>query len=234
MGVDQTPNGESPFFQSVNREALDFVGCNWRCLDYLPDNSKLITHYQWLRRKITKRLKEDLVAEYWGRHALPFLLGRQTPWGWKDPRTSLLLPVWRDLFPTAAVVHIVRDGRDAALSLITRELKRESVPGVFSEQEMARRYISDMRLWESYVHRIRECLPLFQKHATLQYERLLSSPMEEMEKLVGLLELRPGDPVREIVAIVDPSRTNRHSTGQFSWARGIVDDMPLLREMGYT
>src|SRR5690606_33596327 len=31
-------------------------------------------------------------------------------WAWKDPRTSLTLPIWREVFPRAQVVHIIRNG----------------------------------------------------------------------------------------------------------------------------
>lgn len=41
-------------------------------------------------------------------------------WGWKDPRTSLTLPYWLRLFPTARVIHVHRDPARAARSLHAR------------------------------------------------------------------------------------------------------------------
>ena len=41
-------------------------------------------------------------------------------WGWKDPRTSLTLPYWLRLFPTARVIHVHRDPAQAARSLHAR------------------------------------------------------------------------------------------------------------------
>ena len=46
------------------------------------------------------------------------------PWGWKDPRNTFLLPLWRDIFPEAKVIHVIRNGVDVAASLLTREEKR--------------------------------------------------------------------------------------------------------------
>jgi hypothetical protein len=48
---------------------------------------------------------------------------RGAPWGWKEPRTTLFLPAWVEIFPDARVVHITRDPRAAAASIQRRELK---------------------------------------------------------------------------------------------------------------
>src|SRR5262245_13685696 len=39
------------------------------------------------------------------------------PWGFKDPRSCLLLPLYLAVFPGARVLHIVRDADDVAASL---------------------------------------------------------------------------------------------------------------------
>jgi hypothetical protein len=44
--------------------------------------------------------------------------GDASPWGWKDPRTTLLLPFWRDLVPDARFVLVYRTPWDAAASLL--------------------------------------------------------------------------------------------------------------------
>jgi hypothetical protein len=35
-------------------------------------------------------------------------------WGWKNPRSILLLPFFNDLYPSMLFLHVVRDGRDHA------------------------------------------------------------------------------------------------------------------------
>lgn len=49
-------------------------------------------------------------------------------WGWKDPRTSLTLPLWLSLFPEARVVHVLREPEAAAQS-IHRRAHREAEAG---------------------------------------------------------------------------------------------------------
>ncbi len=78
MGINQSGNGEARFFQNLNREALDVLGCNWRCIDYLPETSKLRNHYQWLRMMIVNRLERGLVAEYWGRRNTLYYLTKSS------------------------------------------------------------------------------------------------------------------------------------------------------------
>ena len=46
-----------------------------------------------------------------------------TPWGWKEPRTTLFAPCWIDIFPEARVVHVVRHPLAAAASIRERELQ---------------------------------------------------------------------------------------------------------------
>lgn len=40
---------------------------------------------------------------------------RRRPWGFKNPRCMLILPVLHQLFPGMKFVHVIRDGRDISL-----------------------------------------------------------------------------------------------------------------------
>ena len=40
---------------------------------------------------------------------------RHAPWGFKNPRTMLILPFLHEMFPDMKFVHVVRDGRDISL-----------------------------------------------------------------------------------------------------------------------
>lgn len=46
---------------------------------------------------------------------------RQEPWGWKDPRTSLTLPVYKAVLPDLKAVVIVRQANAVVESLLARE-----------------------------------------------------------------------------------------------------------------
>lgn len=40
---------------------------------------------------------------------------RRNPWGFKNPRTMLLLPFLNKMFPNMRFIHVIRDGRDISL-----------------------------------------------------------------------------------------------------------------------
>jgi hypothetical protein len=40
---------------------------------------------------------------------------RRRPWGFKNPRTLLILPILHELYPGLKFVHVIRDGRDISL-----------------------------------------------------------------------------------------------------------------------
>jgi hypothetical protein len=66
-------------------------------------------------------------------------------WGWKAPRTILLLPFVHRMLPSAQFVHLVRDGRDMAHSRNQNQLQRH---GRFvlppSDKRIPRAYASIM------------------------------------------------------------------------------------------
>jgi Sulfotransferase family len=61
----------------------------------------------------------DKVAQACFEAAWPYYAGIMTPpgaWGWKCCETAFVMPAVRRLLPTAVFVHLIRDGRDVALS----------------------------------------------------------------------------------------------------------------------
>jgi Sulfotransferase family len=52
-----------------------------------------------------------------------------TPWGWKDPRSSLTLPLWLRLFPEARILHVRRDEDAIVTSLHRRSHSWVAAPG---------------------------------------------------------------------------------------------------------
>src|SRR5208283_3337534 len=45
-------------------------------------------------------------------------------WGWKNPRSIFILPLIQSLYPDFHFVHVVRDGRDMALSVNQNQLRK--------------------------------------------------------------------------------------------------------------
>jgi hypothetical protein len=233
MGAQQTGNRESIFFQNINREALDFFGCSWRCLDFLPSADHLGSRCGSVIKFIERRLDDSLLSGHFGS---TFVQNGQERvlWGWKDPRNSLLLPVWRQVFPNARVINIYRDGRDVALSLLKRQKKIENAGDEFTADENVNRYRSNFSLWAAYIGRIRESLGLFNGNFTLQYETLLENPESEIEKLLRALNISPVNSLEMLISVVDGTRANRHGKNDYSWTTDVDIEQSLLRDLGYS
>jgi Sulfotransferase family len=81
-----------------------------QCAEYLADNLRNRFAYIFGYRKNPKGL--------W----LSMRIKLGTPWGWKEPRTTLFAPSWLELFPDARVLHVIRHPLAAAMSIRQREL----------------------------------------------------------------------------------------------------------------
>src|SRR5262249_24990394 len=70
-----------------------------------------------LSSEIAPRLRGPRAVSYlgWPRMLRFWSIDRQTGlWGWKEPRSTWTLPVWRELFPDLRAVHGMRGGVDGA------------------------------------------------------------------------------------------------------------------------
>lgn len=136
----------------------------------------------------------------------------------KNPALLPYIPVLREMFPDAKFVHIVRDARMAANSLIklyrldNAQLKKIKRTGQFDLLGLAQDFIpyprlpnlaknvaqygaDDIRttahLWNdaiSFINENKRALPSFHE---IRYEDILASPRDEIAKLFAYLELPP-------------------------------------------
>jgi hypothetical protein len=100
-----------------------------------------------------------------------------TQWGWKDPRTSLFLPLYRELIPGAGYLIIVRDYQASVNSLIKRKYQQAErrhltkgwfkkflwkiIPGTERREKMYRQYTEAyLKVWIAYNEKILEHLRL--------------------------------------------------------------------------
>ncbi len=232
MGRPQSYNAEAVFFQHVNRQILESFGASWRSLESLPSPERLAGHGTPLDRRLRGQLRRGLLPRFWGLSA-PRLRARARPaWGWKDPRTSVLLPIWARQFPNAAVVHVVRDGRDVVESLAARDVKRFGSE-LFDPAEERVRMDRDLDLWEAYVRRIESTRALFPSWCSVRYETLLAAPRVELDALVEGLHLRPRHPLDAILEIVGSPTERASEPRHRTWRAAAASRSPLLAELGY-
>jgi hypothetical protein len=122
-------------------------------------------------------------------------------WGWKDPRTSLVLPFWeRALGEPADTVVCVRNPLDVAASLATR--------GGMSPRHA-------FSLWHAYSESALG-LARARRHVITHYDAYFHDAAAELRRVCGAIGL---DPTEEQLAAASggADRTHRHS------ARGLAD-----------
>lgn len=126
LGRDQEKNNESRFFLNMNRWILEQSGGRW-------DNPSSVTSI--LSEPSIRPLFSESLNTLIDSHRRSGFMGIRNlvrygslksmpaPWGWKDPRNTITLPLWLDLFPEAKIINITRHGVDVANSLYVRNSK---------------------------------------------------------------------------------------------------------------
>jgi hypothetical protein len=152
------------------------------------------------------RLAAELHAQ--GRNSLPAIISGlfeinargegKARWGDKTPYYVMHMQKLLEWFPTAQFVHLIRDGRDVALSLFGR---RHDF-GVYNAYFAA-------EYWESYIEKGRaqaRSLPSGQ-YLELRYEDLLAHPEETMRTLCAFLGEDYSAQLFEVAPVDDPGKT---------------------------
>lgn len=229
LGRAKDENAEATFFIRLNDWILRQVGGAW-------DNPAAIERLLLqpdVRRLTSEYLAASIVAprsiHYWGLRRFLRLRrsGREVgPWGWKDPRNSLTLPLWLDVVGTARVIHVRRHGVDVAASLWRRAESRLNLASGRHQTRLHLGYgirgkrhgfVDSVRcldlegafsLWEQY-----ECAA--QRHLrdprvtgiSIAYEDLLLNPRGSMQALAAFCALgRRGNWTPRGAEAIDPNR----------------------------
>jgi hypothetical protein len=141
----------------------------------------------------------------------------------KCPRNALRIPFLRAVFPQARLIHIIRDGRDAACSL---------VPGMASGQwlhlrppgwqEIQARHEGVVRCavaWQAIVQIALADLA-GTDHLEVRYERLVADPQGAARELLEYLQLPPDPAVGEFARrIQDRTSGSYQARFQSQWYR---------------
>jgi hypothetical protein len=168
----------------------------------------------------------------------------------QTPEVVHLLPAVALAYPRARIVHIVRDGRDVACSLLEKSWLRPaqsdaddagvaygSYARFWVEPERRAEFeaASDARraawVWRSYVTAARSaCVPLLE----LRYEEMASDPARVAERLATYLDA-PRAALAEALGRVHAASVGRWRRDLDAEQLADVTDEagPLLEELGY-
>jgi hypothetical protein len=106
-------------------------------------------------------------------------------WAFYDPDNVLHFRKVKKDIPNALFVHIIRDGRDIALSL----KKMGGFAPLPWDRSETNSLVATALYWEWMVHRGRECGRLFPTdYVEIRYEDLITSPRETLAKLGSFID----------------------------------------------
>jgi len=194
MGADRQADSESVAFMLINEGILHQCGAFWsepmsaHFVLAQPDAVELFAANA--SEALASQLEKYAGPSGWHLDSSPNEL---PAFGWKDPRSTFTLPVWKQVFPNLRTIHIVRHGVDVAASLARRHAQAlraatgEAVPSALTViRDHALGVLSSRRgwtlsealtMWEQYVEKARqESAALGERALEVRYEDLLTQP----------------------------------------------------------
>jgi len=175
MGFRREANEEATFFRRLNDTILMRHGALWN--HPTPFKKVLLDPQacQALAQEMRHKIRQFQALEYWGPLLRRGIQRKYKYWGWKDPRMSIVLPIWLDAFPDAAVIQVVRNGVDVANSLRNRDIRmrkenRKKLPVEYPS------LMENFQLWCEYMECSERAINNLQGNLfTIRYESLLES-----------------------------------------------------------
>jgi hypothetical protein len=178
-------NNERGYFESreimeLNESILGCLGVTWRTL------FSIALPYNWAGQPLLEPARQKLVL------LIKSKMERQPGiWGFKDPRTSVLLPLYRQAFTICGVepIYILCLRNPAAVALSLRQ--RNNFPVLFSELLWLDNTLLAV---QGAGKRLKAIVP---------YENWFHDGPKQIESLLAILGLQPGDLAESPAAMID-------------------------------
>lgn len=208
VGKDLEYDHESLFFLRLNEWILRQANATWDN----PFNLSFIDNYfiKNASRVVQKRINSFARIKYMGVHnyfTSPCIDQINSVWGWKDPRSTVTMDVWRSLYPNAKIVHIYRNPIDIASSLAQREaasrgqalnfkslIKEKFLLGKsnFASSSRVLDLHQGVALWSEYTERafkLSENLDVLH----IRYESFLNAPAKHLSEVLRFIGISPDE-----------------------------------------
>jgi hypothetical protein len=109
-------------------------------------------------------------------------------WGWKNPRSMYLLPVIRAVVPEVRFVHLIRDGRDMALSSNQNQARKHAA-ALLGLAAPATDPVTAIRLWAEANGAVADWgeRELGAHYLRVRFEDLCAAPAATIGRILALL-----------------------------------------------
>jgi len=251
MGNDFEENNESMFFNKINDWMLFQAGASWdnpENFNYVSDDFKALMVDIVENRLNTIHLKKYLGSNKRSLNESDFI------WGWKDPRNTFTLDVWKEIFPEARIIHIYRNPVDVISSLIKREASKITVTGNPTKTGIKKKYFgfklpherlfyhsfksldkqAAFVMWKEYVEKAFKAGDN-SEILNISYESLIENPLEACETISAYcnIEMEQGN-LENLFQSFDQSRKFAFVKEKYliDYYKKIMDDELVVR-LGY-
>lgn len=176
MGERVNGAGDAMDFEPFLDDVINPILATTRSPDYRLDDLPSDVRRQWIRR-LTGIVRIHAASTQ----------SMETGWGWKNPRSMYVLPLIAAVVPDFRFVHLVRDGRDMALSS-NQNQTRKHFEALFGEPVQEQPQRAAIRLWARANNAVadwgeRELGP---RYLRVRFEDLCSDPETTMERILIL------------------------------------------------
>lgn len=134
------------------------------------------------------RMKEDFYSAL-ARH-IPEAERRGQLWGWKAPRSIYLLPFLHSECPHCKFVHLLRDGRDMALSANQNQLRKHGAVVLrFRERLSSSTSVRSILLWQKINLLAADFgeSRMGKNYLRIRFEELCGAPAETVKRILDFL-----------------------------------------------
>ena len=153
MGHKLQATDEPIFFRDLDNRLLSIAHAAWD----MPLNVSYLLENEDYKKRILNYMRSEVASlkflySYVGfKNAWRYFGPQKIRWGIKEPRMTILWPLWKEVYSDAAFIFIHRNGTDVAASLYRREKKQLNLvqPGHWSSlrcRDLSRAF----ELWEEY------------------------------------------------------------------------------------
>jgi hypothetical protein len=129
-------------------------------------------------------------------------------WGWKEPRSIYLLPFLHRQLPALRFLHVVRDGRDMALSENQNQVRKHGDAVPLPEGLSAAARSIALWSWVNLEARRYGEEHLGGRYLRVRFEDLCERPAEVTARMLGFFEV-DGDPAALANEVAPPSSLGR-------------------------
>jgi hypothetical protein len=180
-------------------DALEFYPLHETWINRLVASSSANSFPKELERDFREALQRHLAG------ANPAIMEPKQLWGWKAPRSIYFLPFFHSLFPELKFIHVLRDGRDMAISKNQNQLRKHGRHLLNWRERWLAPPLQSILLWDRVNSRAATYAEthLPNHYLVVRFEDLCLKPVETTSRILAFLNAS-GDAEKIAAAEISP------------------------------